>query len=325
MATAVLTPRDLLKEPSDEQLQDLGKILGTRWKDVARKMNMQEYEIEDISDRHKHEGIKEKATAMLQSWKNDQETYSATIKSLYDILVDAKCRLAAEKVFGILELQGRRTLSSSSQDMDDRQLYALAQEVGANWSELALSLGISQVDIDKIRCDWGTTDERSYKMLSDWYWEKGSRADFSMVKSKLMDIRSRHKTETQEVKTERSLPRSVNEGYSARARETPSDADVPVSHEQIVSVAEQTSGSWETLAMYLDPSHFSTNCLRAIRKQEQFDVVMQARVMLDQWRDNFPSKATCRALITALCKSGKRSVASNVFGAALVDYVQPQK
>ena len=94
--------------------------------------------------------------------------------------------------------------------VDDKQLFALAQDVGVDWSELALSLDISQVQIDKIKCDYESTDEKAHKMLSDWYWDKGSRADFNMVNSTLVRIRSRHKN--QETKTERSPPRGINEG-----------------------------------------------------------------------------------------------------------------
>ena len=219
-------------EPTNNQLLELGKLLGKRWKDVARKMSpreMKESEIDEISYRHR-DSIEEQATAMLHAWRGEHGA-EATVKCLYDVLVDAKCTLAAEKVFGILKVTGTESPRGSGLDMgtccresgelivayawllgivDDKQLYALAQDVGVDWSDLARSLDIRQVQIDNIKCDYESTDEKAHKMLSDWYWDKGSRADFNMVKRTLMIIRSRRKD--QETRTERSPPRGINEG-----------------------------------------------------------------------------------------------------------------
>ena len=113
-------------------------------------------------------------------------------------------------------------------------------------------------------------------------------------------------------------------GSSKKERGIQSDADTIVSPERRVSVAQKISGSWEVLAINLAPAFFDRNRVTVIRKSDPYDMVSQATFMLEQWSENFDAKATCRVLITALCKSLKRAVAANVFGAALVDYVQPQ-
>ena len=62
---------------------------------------MEENEIEDIAYRQR-DSIGEQATAMLDVWKREHGE-QATVKCLYQALVDAGCTLAAEKVFGVLE------------------------------------------------------------------------------------------------------------------------------------------------------------------------------------------------------------------------------
>ena len=74
-------------------------------------------------------------------------------------------------------------------DGREDELYELARDVGANWPEVASSLGINGGNIDIIKADVQSTNERSYKMLHDWYLEHGSGADLSTVRQILDGIR----------------------------------------------------------------------------------------------------------------------------------------
>ena len=94
--------------------------------------------------------------------------------------------------------------------VDDSQLHYLARDIGVDWPDLALALQIPEVEIEKIKLDLQNTDDRSYRILIDWYWDKGSRADFSMVVRALETIRSSRKN--REAKPEReSKPKPERE------------------------------------------------------------------------------------------------------------------
>jgi hypothetical protein len=192
-------PTGFSGEPSSEQVRELAKLLGRRWKDVARSLKPRKFdetEIDEISY-GQQESITDKARSMLESWKREHGT-KATIKCLYDSLVAAGCRLAAEKVFGSFDTKQIDSVLASNLAMDDGRLYHLAQEIGVNWPQLGLHLGISEGQIEKIKCDIKTTDERSHRMLVDWYWENGSQADFNKVRRILENIRSKSKRQEEE-------------------------------------------------------------------------------------------------------------------------------
>lgn len=76
--------------------------------------------------------------------------------------------------------------------------------------------------------------------------------------------------------------------------------------------------------MFLSPELFDTNRNSVIKKAHESDSDVQAKNMLDYWGENFAGRASCRCLVTALCKSGKRATAVCVFGDLLVDFIQPQ-
>lgn len=70
---------------------------------------------------------------------------------------------------------------SECRESNELKLYNLAKSVGADWRELAVSLGLTDVEVKIIEADVQTTVEQAYKMLIDWYWNRGSQVSFADV------------------------------------------------------------------------------------------------------------------------------------------------
>lgn len=75
----------------------------------------------------------------------------------------------------------------------EMELYDLAKSVGADWEQLAISLGLNDVEMKVIEADVPTTIDRSYKMLREWYWYKGSQVTIGDVAIKIEEIRRQKK------------------------------------------------------------------------------------------------------------------------------------
>ena len=115
----------------------------------------------------------------------------------------------------------------------------------------------------------------------------------------------------------------VGSGQAVTESRSNAAVDGPVSPQRRVSVAEKVAGSWERLAINLSPSLFDTNLLEVIRRRYPYDSIMQSVTMLEEWEHNSP--ASCRWLISALCKIGRNDIAVSEFGEALVEFVLVQQ
>lgn len=174
---------------------------------MARAMlpaRVTENEIAEISAKY-HDSINEQSLAMLAGWQR-QHGWNATVGCLIQALVKARCRHAAETVFGVIEKEETDSPDTGSRIagmsyvpdnvvfsercillvtmmvVAEKELLELAQLVGADWEKMADFLGISNVDVDIIKADLPLTADRAYRMLNNWYWEQGSSADLNAVR-----------------------------------------------------------------------------------------------------------------------------------------------
>lgn len=113
---------------------------------------------------------------------------------------------------------------------------------------------------------------------------------------------------------------------SGKCAVKPSDlaakADGKVQPKELVNVAERVADTWESLASKLSPEFFSVGKVTEIEQTHPRKRAVQARAMLEQWANKCASKATCCAIIQALCQAGHKRQAQEVFGEDLVEFVE---
>jgi hypothetical protein len=95
-----------------------------------------------------------------------------------------------------------------------------------------------------------------------------------------------------------------------------------VEEAKLLAVAQKIAGIWEELASWLSPDLFSFVKMREIQRDYNGSFC-QARAMLEMWKNKYKRKATCQVLIQSLCQIHHRSVATEVFGHEVVDYIEP--
>jgi hypothetical protein len=95
-----------------------------------------------------------------------------------------------------------------------------------------------------------------------------------------------------------------------------------VEQAKLLAVAQKIAGIWEELAPWLSPSLFSSVKMKEIQRDYNGSFC-QALAMLETWKNKYKRQATCQVLIQSLCQVNERSVATEVFGHEVVDYVEP--
>ena len=83
----------------------------------------------------------------------------------------------------------------------DRLLYELGKEVGCDWKELALSLGMPSQDLDSIDMEGSTPMERAWMMLQ--LVHSKTRREFAVagIRQKLAEVRKEQLAKKQQSKS----------------------------------------------------------------------------------------------------------------------------
>ena len=87
--------------PSNAQLRHLSRRIEPQWRDVARCLRPPSFQSNDIAcivHDYSH-SLTDQSAVMLERWRKEHGK-RATIRLLCESLLDAKCRLHAEEVFG---------------------------------------------------------------------------------------------------------------------------------------------------------------------------------------------------------------------------------
>ena len=206
-----------------------------------------------------------------------------------------------------------------------RNLVTVALKMAGSWEVLAIVLSPELFDTNRlivIRKNYESNAEtQATAMLDQWNKHFATTASCQMLISALCEMGAR--ATAADVF---GAPLVELVGVKPRLQDLQSRlpaADATVSQRSRVSVCLKIAGSWEDLARVLSPKLFDSNCLKVIRRKHEANPIIQAKEMLDQWSNYFAASARCRLLITALCEMGRRATAVHIFGARLVEFVQP--
>ena len=103
----------------------------------------------------------------------------------------------------------------------------------------------------------------------------------------------------------------------------PAKAKAKVPDKELKDVAKEIAGCWLDLATELDPSLFQVKKkLLEIQGDHRYpSQTAKAQCMLETWRGHYGENATCTRLVNALCRTDIRSVATEVFGQELVNFI----
>jgi hypothetical protein len=92
--------------------------------------------------------------------------------------------------------------------------------------------------------------------------------------------------------------------------------------EKELHIAGEVAGNWEWFVSNLSPDFFDIRKIDEIKnRNDNKSASMLARRAIQMWRDHFHRNATQAAVIKALCKSGFRRQAGEIFKDELVDHV----
>ena len=97
-------------------------------------------------------------------------------------------------------------------------------------------------------------------------------------------------------------------------------AECQFSRDHLVPVVENIAHCWTQFAVRLHSGKLTSSAISLIRKsnQEPFD---QAYKMMEDWRNKWNKAATCHLVITTFLNMDMKLQACEVFGEALVEYV----
>jgi phage terminase large subunit-like protein len=155
---------------------------------------MTEADVRDISATCcESEGNRSKAITMLNMW-HDQHGSEGTVRRLCATSLKVERRAAAEGVFGkdIVDVVNREIASEKlkiSESMESK-LRSLAKSIGTKWPDLAIRLGVSDEDVKMTKADRKSIKDQAYRMLTDWYYNKGSQASIAEVEETVKAIQS---------------------------------------------------------------------------------------------------------------------------------------
>jgi hypothetical protein len=93
-------------------------------------------------------------------------------------------------------------------------------------------------------------------------------------------------------------------------------ADGIVTPQELYRLATVIEGRWVEFALDLAPDLFQVvgNISTIQRDLNYASARVKAQAMLETWRNNMDTGATCRLLIEALCRDGMRKQACDIFG-----------
>jgi hypothetical protein len=72
----------------------------------------------------------------------------------------------------------------------ESKLRSLAKSIGTKWPDLAIRLGVSDEDVKMTKADRKSIKDQAYRMLTDWYYNKGSQASIAEVEETVKAIQS---------------------------------------------------------------------------------------------------------------------------------------
>ena len=84
--------------------------------------------------------------------------------------------------------------------VSDLLLFELGNEVGGDWKELAIGLGITVEDMDNIEMEARTPKQQAWKMLRLWHSKKGRDFSVDGIREKLQQIRMNQETKQKQSK-----------------------------------------------------------------------------------------------------------------------------
>ena len=96
---------------------------------------------------------------------------------------------------------------------------------------------------------------------------------------------------------------------------------VDVTPEELNHLADMIEGRWQEFASVLAPKLFTTGKIAAI-KQDYLTSALQAKAMLEIWRNQLGAKPQRHLLIGALIQRRLRSQAEAVFGVEVVEMLR---
>ena len=84
--------------------------------------------------------------------------------------------------------------------VSDHLLFELGNEIGGDWKELALGLGMTVQDLDNIEMEARTHKDQAWKMLQLWHSKKGRQFSVDEIYNILQQIRKQQQTKQQRSK-----------------------------------------------------------------------------------------------------------------------------
>ena len=96
--------------------------------------------------------------------------------------------------------------------------------------------------------------------------------------------------------------------------------DFVVTAQEVRRLTRSIENCWEEFASELDADLFTVSKVEEIARQRD-GLFMQARTMLETWKDHHATKAYRRFLIQALIEMDRRKEANDVFGEGVVKRV----
>ena len=98
-------------------------------------------------------------------------------------------------------------------------------------------------------------------------------------------------------------------------------AERQLSRKQLVRVVVNIAHCWPEFGARLDSEKFTASAISVIQNSNQRTSFDQALKMMEDWRNKWSKAATCHLVITAFLDMDMKLQACEVFGEALVEYV----
>jgi hypothetical protein len=232
-----------------------------------------------------------------------------------------------------------------------QELYRLATVIEGRWVEFALDLApdLFQVvgNISTIQRDlnYASARVKAQAMLETWRNNMDTGATCRLLiealcrdgmRKQACDIfgveitteqLQRHEEETRETFSGSNLAVNVPDGCITSDKDLGSEggADGIVTPQELYRLATVIEGRWVEFALDLAPDLFQVvgNISTIQRDLNYASARVKAQAMLETWRNNMDTGATCRLLIEALCRDGMRKQACDIFGVEITTAVVP--
>eukprot|EP00058_Branchiostoma_floridae_P008285 XP_002593773.1 hypothetical protein BRAFLDRAFT_104344 [Branchiostoma floridae] len=163
-------------------LTTIAEETGYRWPDLARRLGLTEAQSQDVDSRHRG-NLKESCMDVLGVWQEKEGT-NVSVQRLQAALVDASLKAIAEKIEDTdEEKMGVITCREKLHGI----FFAVAEETGTKWKDLARTLDLKEAQIDGIASRHrGNLKECCMDVLETWRLREGRDATVQALQQALI-------------------------------------------------------------------------------------------------------------------------------------------